>query len=261
MEYIKNDMAEPATNERKLFHAVFLDDDWHVLFRHPEMQDQFVSVGRFYSRERAENYAEVENMFWDEKDGEGTDSHEELEKLHPLEDPPRANIAKIERKIAAPAREKLPPPGDEVGRKQRILDCIRARGAEGCAGTGPMLSEIKIAYDQLRRLLRNLVAEGAVVKTGATRNVRYYARESAPSPSLGSNEPPDNSPGSLALEALKEAGAEGMLPSALREDIGLEVGMFSKLMQHLLTSGVEKRAFPDGKKRYVLAAAPPRSPT
>lgn len=54
---------EPTPNYMAgTFHVVLLDGEWHVLFEPDKLKRHFLSVARFQDQDRAESYADMENM-------------------------------------------------------------------------------------------------------------------------------------------------------------------------------------------------------
>lgn len=89
----------PETPMETPFYAVEIDGEWHCLYRDPKRKDHFLSVARFYSRERAEQYADIENDMHYDTDDTSKDWAKDLGTLNPINAPPSHGIKDIERRV------------------------------------------------------------------------------------------------------------------------------------------------------------------
>src|SRR5262245_24332602 len=67
------------------YYVVQIGDEWHVLFEPSHLKNHFLSVARFQDRNRAESYAELENMGVDDGMGPYT---EDVYAIPDLTNPP-----------------------------------------------------------------------------------------------------------------------------------------------------------------------------
>lgn len=254
-----------SDEEHGRFVRCHIEGEWHVMFVSPQKPTVFVSVARFQNEKRAESYCDVENDCY--RDDPKFHHFDDLEPEAAPEPPPARSLAEIgetalKRMAETPERYRLPPGGVSEHRneiKQRMLSEIEAAGTEGHGGTGPLLTKIRVGYNDLCVMLRELVEDGLVAKIGRARGVRYFAKGFAPANGVVGPQPkkvrdPVNFRAQLTeiatatLEKIEACADRGVGWDELREAADCSDGQIADALTALNTRGLIRRQGIPGDK-------------